>query len=200
MNAIALFVGLLAAGYLVGSIPFGALAGLLKGVDIQRQGSGNIGFANVLRQLGWQWAVPVLVGDLLKGYLPVVFALKFLTLNQAALVGLVTLIGSILSPWLSWRGGKGVATLLGVSVALSPHLGSIGIGLWVFIAMLTQTTSIASLVAASTLFLISFFLAPTLIWLYGISLIIIGLTHKTNIQRLLNGTEKTVNNPRSQKR
>lgn len=191
-NATLLLVILIAFGFLIGSIPFGKLAGVLRRVDIQKQGSGNIGFANAFRVLGWQWAIPVLVGDLLKGYLPLAYALQHLPLHQALTVGLATFLGSIFSPWLGWTGGKGVATLLGASLAFDSRISVIAMAVYLIVVVRFRTSSLASLAAVLLLFLLSVVFQPNATWFYVISLGLILVLHRANIQRLIHGEETSL--------
>ena len=106
--------------YLWGSIPYGKLFCLLGGTDIQKRGSGNIGFANVQRTMGWKYSVPTLVCDILKGAVAAYVGLHF---GESIIVGFTAgycaLLGHVSSPWLKFRGGKGIATGLGVAGVLS---------------------------------------------------------------------------------
>lgn len=191
MNSIYFFT-LLLGSYLVGSIPFGKLIGAARGIDVQQHGSGNIGFANCVRVLGWPAALLVLVGDTLKGYALPAFALNLLGSPQVQVLGLAAIIGSIFSPWVHWRGGKGVATLLGVSVALNPQIGLAAMVLWLAIVTITRTSSLASLAVAPFLLLAAIFTDPQLVLFYGACLFIILFTHRANMQRLVYGTEATL--------
>ena len=176
-------------GFLIGSIPFGKHAGTMRGVDIQKEGSGNIGFANVFRVLGWQWAISVLIGDLLKGYLPAAYALHSLSLTQTLWVGMATLAGSIFNPWLGWTGGKGVAVLLGISFALDPRIGLAGITTWLIIVAVFRASSLGSLTATLVILLFSVGLQPNIVWFYALSFVIVLLKHRTNIDQLASGHE-----------
>ena len=98
----------LLAGAAFGSVPFGHIAGRLNGIDIRRHGSGNIGFTNVQRTIGWAWAVPVLLLDVTKGLVPTAIARSFGLVPP--LVGIGAILGHVFCPWLGFKGGKGVAT------------------------------------------------------------------------------------------
>lgn len=169
--------------YLCGSIPFGKIVSSFKGVNILKNGSGNIGFANSLRTMGWVPALIVLAGDIIKGYLPVI-----LTRNNM-LVAIAVLLGSIFSPWLKFKGGKGVATTLGISLALSPLIALIGIFVWLIITLVFKKTSLASLITIALLPVLSLFLNKQFFLLYLLILIIVLFTHRRNIKNLINGTE-----------
>src|SRR3989344_8772220 len=111
--------------YLVGSIPFGKLVGKIYGVDIQKRGSGNIGFTNSLRTLGLKPAVLVLTADILKGFIPVTIARQFFPLNDVLIIALITILANIFPVWLKFKGGKGIATGLGIILAINPLISLI---------------------------------------------------------------------------
>ncbi|MFN3995138.1 MAG: glycerol-3-phosphate acyltransferase [bacterium] len=112
---------LIILAYLIGSIPTGYIIGKLKRVDITKTGSGNIGMANVFRTLGFKYAIIVLIIDTIKGFIPTFLAIK-LNLNVLAVLvtGLSAILGHIFTIFLKFKGGKGVATSLGVILAISP--------------------------------------------------------------------------------
>jgi hypothetical protein len=119
--------------YLLGSIPFGVIVGRRwKGVDVRQLGSGNIGFANVLRTVGWGPAVVVFVCDTAKGYLPVLAA-RFVTVGwtypeaSVVLIGVLAVSGHVFPPWLRFRGGRAVLTSLGVLVGIAPWVALAGL-------------------------------------------------------------------------
>lgn len=186
------FYILLTLSYILGSIPFGKIVGHFKGLNIQKHGSGNIGFANSLRVMGWKPAFFVLAGDILKGYIPVFYAFDKLSLIQTLTIGLVAIAGHIFSPWLKFRGGKGVATTVGVSLALNPLIALLAMATWVVIFLLDRTASVSSLVIALLMPVLALFFDPKLFYFYLLSLIIILLTHKTNIINLLKNKEEKI--------
>jgi glycerol-3-phosphate acyltransferase PlsY len=169
-------------GALPGSIPFGFLAGRIAGTDIRRQGSGNIGFT--------KWAVPVLVLDIAKGVLPVVVAPGFGLVPAAA--GLGAILGHVFTPWLRFRGGKGVATTLGVAALLCPRSFWPDLGLYLLLLLATGFISVSSLGFAAALPLLTAGLyvghLPLLAFTLGVSVVII-IRHWSNIQRLVRRTE-----------
>lgn len=178
--------------YFLGSIPFGKIIGQIYGVDLQKKGSGNIGFANSLRTLGLKPAVFVLLGDVLKGFIPVVIALRFVSFEQTLAVGLTAILGHIFPVWLKFKGGKGVATGLGVIFAIDPFIGLIGVTIFIILLLLTKTVSLSSILGTWSLPVLAFFLAPQLTLLY-LGLVILALfTHRENIRRLFKGTEKRI--------
>ena len=127
MNFYLLFI----SAFVSGSIPFGKIVGYTKGIDIQKVGSGNIGFANSFRMLGWKPSLIVLAGDIIKGYIPTYYAiLEFHLTVPTLLIAIATIAGHIFSPWLRLRGGKGVATMIGVSLALNPIIALMAILIW----------------------------------------------------------------------
>src|SRR5262249_28068335 len=118
-----LFIGLVAAAYICGSAMFAKFVGHLHHVDLRTFGSGNLGFANAARAIGVAPALPILFGDVAKSYLPTAVAASLLPPWQAMLVGIAAVAGHLFPFWLRFRGGKGVATSLGVALALTPLLG-----------------------------------------------------------------------------
>lgn len=182
----------LAGAYLLGSIPTGLLLGKLYGIDVRQEGSGNIGATNLYRTVGRKVGIITLIGDCLKGFLPVMLAWQ-LGLGEPlqAWIGLAAFCGHVFSVFLLFRGGKGVATALGVYLALAP-LAVLG-ALLVFILLVAiwRYISLGSVMAAAAMPLI-IFLRPhssqLLIATALISLIVIA-KHHANISRLLAGTE-----------
>ena len=202
MPATAYILTLLIA-YLLGSIPTGFLVAKARGVDIRTVGSGNIGATNVFRIVGTTAGVFVLLADAVKGWLAVVVAARWVwgwcgpatseeTLEWFKLVaGVAAILGHIYTCWLYFKGGKGIATSAGVLVGLVPIALLIILGVWIVVFALSRYVSLASISASFTL--------PFAAWLVGESMTIIvavaGLAalaiykHKSNIQRLMNGTE-----------
>ncbi|WP_428266863.1 glycerol-3-phosphate 1-O-acyltransferase PlsY [Haliangium sp.] len=146
-------VALVAGAYLVGSIPFGLLLGRRRGVDVRAVGSGNIGAANVARSLGKKLGAVVLVLDLCKGAGPML-ALRWLMPQPypylLTAVGVAAIAGHCWSPWLRFRGGKGVATSLGVFLTMAPGACAIAAALFALIYALTRWVSLGSMLAAIT--------------------------------------------------
>lgn len=160
--------------YLSGSIPFGKLFCLLGGVDIQKRGSGNIGYANVQRIMGWKFAIPTLVFDIAKGALPTYFA--FITTDHyfAFFVGVSAILGHIYPIWLKFRGGKGVATGLGVLLVYAPLPAVIGTIVYFSLLGMSHRSSLASLVGALIAIGGMIYLQPQLWWM-GLILIAMAL-------------------------
>jgi len=197
-----LALGLIGA-YLVGSIPFGIIVGKgLFGVDPRTVGSGNIGAANSLRALGKWGAVLVLCGDIVKGVIPTLLAAHLLPHGHwgIAAAGLATIAGHNWSIFLKFRGGKGVATGLGVLVVLSWQATLVFAIVWLATVALTRYSSLASMVASAavpaTLIVLR---APVWYTVYGVvSLLFVVWRHAANLQRLIAGTELRIGTPKEQ--
>ncbi len=194
MNPVLPSLGLCLGAYLVGSIPFGVLAARWKGVDLRKVGSGNIGATNVARALGKGWAIAVLAGDAAKGFLPVWLGRRLgLPAAAVALAGLSAIVGHMFTLFLRGRGGKGVATSLGVALALSPVAALIGFGVYVVLYATTRLSSLGSLLGVWT-FSLFFTLhdapAAPLVALAMAGAALVTLRHRQNIGRLLRGEEK----------
>jgi len=175
--------------YLLGSIPFGKLIGKKYGVDIQKIGSGNIGFTNSLRTLGLKPAILVLTGDVLKGFIPTFLALQLLSLDQTQIIGLVAILAHIFPVWLKFKGGKGVATGLGTLLAINPLITLIAAIIFLAIFLPSRIVSVSSIISSWALPLISYFLSPNLTMFSLVLSLLITWTHKENISRLIKGTE-----------
>ena len=181
-----------AFSYLLGSVPFGKLIGLKYGIDIQKKGSGNIGFTNTLRTLGWKPGVIVLILDVLKGFVPVNLALQFLPLNQVLIIGVITILGHIFPIWLKFKGGKGAATGLGVVLAINPLIVILPFIVFLIVLFKTKIVSLSSILGTMCFPFVSYLVSPKLTIFY-ICLVIITLwTHRENISRLIKGAEKRI--------
>lgn len=186
---------LILLGYLCGSVPTGILVGRAFGVDVRRVGSGNIGTANVMRAAGKQAAVLTMVGDMLKGIVPVVLARLF-TDNEwtLAAVALAAVLGHCWPVFLRFRGGKGVATGAGTSIALVPLVGLAMFALWWAVALLTRYTSLAAIVVmlvSPFAFVLTGQPLPYVLYtIVGGAAVI--FRHRENAKALLNGTERKV--------
>lgn len=180
----------LAAGFACGSVPFGWFAGRLKGIEIRDHGSGNIGFTNVYRVLGPAWAVPVFLLDAAKGALPVLVG-PLLGLDPR-LCAAGAVLGHVYSPWLGFRGGKGVATAIGAGAALFTWSLLAGLGVYTLVLLTTGYISVASLVFAGSLPALTAICYPRDLPLLATTVFIallIVFRHTANIRRLTDGTE-----------
>ena len=193
--------------YLIGAFPTSYLAGkLLRGVDLREHGSGNLGATNVYRVLGLIPALMVLMLDVFKGFAPVFFLggyFQSLTGVSASsmsifnvVCGIFAISGHILSPFLGFKGGKGVATAAGVTLALSPLALGMSFMVWVLLFSIFRIVSVASLAAALFLPLFIYFSEGaaagfSAIRAFGILIALVVLwTHRSNIGRLVQGKEK----------
>ena len=189
----------LVACYLLGAIPFGVIVGKkMRGIDIRDFGSGNIGFSNVLRTLGFWPGLIVMIGDTGKGLLAVMLC-RWLGMNDYMIVagGMFSLLGHSFSVFLHFQGGRAVATSLGVMIGLAPAIAGIAFLLWVTLVAVTRYISISSLVAAVSV--------PSMMFLWKaqhvpapykavavMAATLIVVKHRSNIKRLLSGTETKV--------
>jgi glycerol-3-phosphate acyltransferase PlsY len=178
-------------GYLCGSIPFGLILTRLAGTqDLRSIGSGSIGATNVLRTGRKSLAAGTLIGDMLKGTVAVIVAGYFDGPNAAMLAGLGAFLGHLFPVWLKFRGGKGVATYIGVLLGLFWPSALFFGAVWLVVAVITRYSSLSALVASVA--------APILLWwlghaalaaLFALLTLLIFYAHRTNISRLLAGTE-----------
>jgi glycerol-3-phosphate acyltransferase PlsY len=188
--------------YLAGSIPFGMLFARFAGAgDVRKLGSGNIGATNVLRTGKKGAAALTLLFDMAKGAVPVLIARSYGGEIFACAAGLSAFLGHVFPVWLRFRGGKGVATFLGVALALYWPVGLLACGTWVLAAMVFRISSLSALVAAAAtpiLFLFwpseSFLRNELVLWagVSGILALLIFFTHRANILRLQDGTEPKI--------
>ena len=204
---IAMAIGIFIAAFLIGSIPVGYLVGrLFFHTDIRKQGSGNIGAMNALRALGTRGAAVVLLLDALKGFLPALWALNVFNgfmdspdlppsgAIVASLVATGTVLGHCFSPWLRFRGGKGVATSFGAIFALCWPAGLVAVGGWMAGAAITRYSSVGSMLGSV--------LAPVALWIFTgsvpetafgvVAALIVLLRHRDNIARLRAGAESPI--------
>ena len=186
------------AAYIVGSIPFGKLiAGRVGRMDITRRGSGNIGATNVARELGVKWGAVTLVLDILKGFIPVMaflfYARRAGTGHEIGLafIGVCALLGHMFPVFLRFRGGKGVATALGVFLGLSPLSCLCSLVLFVAVVAKWQFVSLGSLVSSSAIpiFLLAFGKPGPYVAASVLVALLIWFKHRANLVRLLKGEE-----------
>jgi glycerol-3-phosphate acyltransferase PlsY len=194
-----IFLSWLIVGYLSGSIPFAAIIAKARGVDIFKAGSGNPGATNVMRSVG-PWAGRLcFLFDALKGFVPVILPLS-ITCTPSALplshvFAAVALIGAILghsfSPWIKFRGGKGVATTIGGLFALAPPVMFVGVVIWIAVFYLSRYVSLSSIIMALWLPLGAWIFKADQVSFTVVTIIafLIIARHKDNIVRLMKGTE-----------
>ncbi len=203
---------MLIASYLLGSIPFGLLVGKLKGIDIREHGSKNVGSTNVTRVLGFKFGILTFFCDFLKGALPILLIkwilrwhdiYLFNNLDVSIIYGAAAALGHIYPVFIKFKGGKAVATSVGAVVALSPLLGVFGIAMFFVLVFLTGYASHASIIA-TTLVGIGMYL-DVYVWQYALHggpqvhlvnlifitamILLIIYKHRTNIVKLIKGTE-----------
>jgi len=183
----------LVLGYLFGSIPFGIiLTRLSGGPDLRTIGSGNIGATNVLRTGNKKLAALTLLGDMLKGTAAVLLAGWLLGGKNAALAaGLGAFIGHLFPVWLRFKGGKGVATFLGILIGLKWSIALIFAAVWLSIAYLTKYSSLSALIASllTPLLLLFWVRDAEMAGLMAILALLLWFMHRENIARLLSGRE-----------
>ncbi|MBI2358294.1 MAG: glycerol-3-phosphate 1-O-acyltransferase PlsY [Deltaproteobacteria bacterium] len=178
--------------YLLGSVPTGFLMGYFSGVDVRRAGSRNVGATNVARVVGKKQGLITLLVDVAKGYIPAILSV-WLALDDAVtgLVALAAFLGHLYPVFLRFQGGKGVATALGVFLAVAPWAAAAMAGVFGLIAAGSRVVSLASMTAAAAApILLWMFSYPTytvgLGWLIGLAIIV---RHRENIRRLIAGVE-----------
>ncbi len=184
------FIILVIVSYLVGSIPFGYLLGRLKGVDLRRHGSGNIGTTNAFRVLGKQLGTVVFFCDTSKGFFPALIGAHHSPAWGVA-AGLAAMAGHNWSVFLGFRGGRGVATGAGVALALLTKVIIISLVIWALVVSITGYVSLGSIIATlSVPVLALIFGVPLIFYIFVLpAVIMIVIKHLPNIRRLLNGTE-----------
>ena len=196
---------LLVGSYLLGSIPFGYLAGRLVGIDIQQAGSGNVGATNVVRVLGKRYGYPVFALDVLKGFGAVKIAMLMAPgrppeWNSPEIVGILAAMSSVLGhlypPWLKFKGGKGVATSAGALFALTPVATLIGVAIWIIVFWLTRYVSLASITATVVLPIVILVVSSQdqnkrkpLVYASACVAAVVIWRHRSNLARLMRGTE-----------
>ena len=199
------FAAVALVSYLLGSIPAGYLAGCIAGIDIRQSGSGNIGATNVTRVLGKRYGYPVFIVDFLKGLLAVSISILIEKRAQPVsvpteLFGIVAaifcVVGHSFSVWLSFKGGKGVATSMGALFGLVPFVALIGAVVWVITFETTRYVSVASITAAVAVPIGILILMPlkevgvaALLYLSICLAALVIFRHRSNLSRLVRGTE-----------
>ena len=198
------------AAYLIGSVPFGYIAGRLNGIDLREHGSRNIGATNAVRVLGKGWGIPVFVMDFLKGFAPLLYMKYHLggditEFSPAAMgwflgVMFALILGHTFTCFLKFKGGKGVATTGGCLFALSPWVGGAALLSWIVSMIFTRYVSFSSIMAGVGMIVAAgielwgeekaYSVADYLVLgLLAIILVLVTVKHRANIGRILNGTE-----------
>jgi glycerol-3-phosphate acyltransferase PlsY len=195
--ALPYYAAALAFGYLLGSIPFGLILTRLAGTaDIRGIGSGNIGATNVLRTGRKGLAAATLLFDVLKGTAAVLIMEWLWGRDHALIAGLGAFLGHLFPVWLKFKGGKGVATYLGILIGLAWPAALAFAAIWLAVAALTRYASLASLLAGAA--------TPVVLWLnddrleaqlFTVLTILVCIIHRANIARLVNGTESKIGKP-----
>lgn len=189
-------IGVIVAAYLLGSISAAIVVCKLMGLeDPRKDGSGNPGATNVKRLYGNKPAAFTLVGDMLKGVLPVLLA-HYLGLNalEIILVGFAAFIGHLYPLFFGFKGGKGVATMLGVMFGLSLPIGLAVAGTWLFVAKVLKISSLSALIATALAPIYIYLLSGEMswVWITAVMTVILFWRHKSNIQRILSGEEDAI--------
>ncbi len=183
-------------GYLSGSVPYGLILSQLAGLgDIRKAGSGNIGATNVLRLGGKKLGAVTLLLDMLKGFVPVLVAKQF-HMDYAVLAAIGAFVGHLFPVWLGFKGGKGVATSIGVLTALWWQLGICIMCVWLLTALISKYSSASALAAFAASPLLAAWLTDGNYQVTTVTLVIalvIWVKHHENIRRLYNGTEGKIN-------
>ncbi len=186
------------AAYLLGATPTSYIAGKLgRGIDLREHGSKNLGATNVYRILGWKYAIPVALFDIAKGAIPVLFFPRWAGAGFAhpwlpVVLGGAAVLGHMFSPYVSFKGGKGVATAAGMFLALAPVAVLIAIVVWVICLWLSGYVSLSSIIAVLTVPVSIALLQPHSPYVFWASIALVALiifAHRRNISRLLAGTE-----------
>jgi glycerol-3-phosphate acyltransferase PlsY len=184
-------------GYVLGAIPFGVYISRAFGIDILKVGSGNIGATNVYRVMGAKAALPVLILDIAKGLVPSLLALYVFNLpsDGALLAGIAAVLGHCLSPFLGFKGGKGIATTLGAALGVVPFVALSALGVFLLLFAITRYVSLSSMLAMASTLIWGFVFGATT-FQFGIYIaltLFVIIRHKSNIQRLLKGEEPKFN-------
>ncbi len=195
----------LVASYLLGATPTSYIAGKLgRGIDLREHGSKNLGATNVYRILGWKYAIPVALIDIAKGAIPVLFFSGWAGADRwpwiPVALGGAAVLGHMFSPYVSFKGGKGVATAAGMFLALAPLAVLIAIPVWGICLWLTGYVSLSSIIAVLSVPVTVALLqpdSPYVVWASVALVALIIVAHRRNIARLLAGTENRFRTRRS---
>lgn len=196
MNNLSLTIAWILGAYLVGGIPFGFLIGKVRGVDVRTVGSKNIGATNVFRTVGKKWGLAAFACDVLKGLLPTAFAPEPIALW----VGVATVVGHMLTPYMKFRGGKGVATSFGMLIGLVPGVVGCAFAVFAVVFACSHFISLGSCTAALFLAAVIWFPVlgtrgyadlPQCVLVTLVALFVV-YKHRSNIARLAKGTENKI--------
>ena len=190
----------LIGAYLVDAIPFGFLIGKARGVDVRLVGSKNIGATNVFRTVGKKWGLVAFALDFLKGFVPTLLAVRGVLPAAPVAVGVACVLGHMFTPYMKFRGGKGVATAFGMLVALVPALVGVAFALFAVVFAFSHYISLGSIAAAAFLAVAVWFRwlgcpgpdAPLQAAVISIIASFVIWKHRANIARLLSGTENKI--------
>ncbi|MDB5550165.1 MAG: plsY [Rhizobium sp.] len=193
---IAAFPAIIAAvlGYLSGSVPFGLILTRMAGLgDVRSIGSGNIGATNVLRTGNKGLAAATLVLDALKGTVPALLGVHFLGIEAGVIAGFFAFLGHVLPVWLGFKGGKGVATYIGVLFGLDWRMALLFLAVWIATAAISRYSSLSSMVATVAIPVVTFFTGDIKnAALAALMSVIVCIKPRTNNQRLLLGSESRI--------
>lgn len=194
------YSALLVCGFLLGSVPFGFLIGRAKGIDIRKVGSGNIGATNVNRALGSRLGIFVFLLDVMKALLPVLAARFLIHAPMWGMpaqllwffAGACAVLGHMFSPWLGFKGGKGIASGLGAILGAAPVVGLLCFAIFAVVLALTRYVSLGSIIAVICLPILGFLIpgeSPELAAIYCLFTAFIVYKHRANMVRIRDGTE-----------
>lgn len=192
---------LIVLGYLLGSVPVGFILGSRSGIDVRKSGSGNVGATNVARVVGKRQGTLTLIADVAKGFLPVFLAMQLgASLAATILVGTAAFLGHLFPIFLKFKGGKGVATGLGVFLALAPMATLVLVAMFGVAVLTGRIVSLSSILTALA--------APIIFWLFAYPPLVVGMAafialaitwrHQSNIRRMMNGSEPRFGSASSQ--
>jgi glycerol-3-phosphate acyltransferase PlsY len=185
-------VAMIGLAYLLGSIPTGFIVGTWAGVDVRKHGSGNVGATNVARVLGKRQGVYTLIADAAKGFVPAFIAVRMeFPTAVTALIGIAAFMGHLFPVFLKFKGGKGVATAFGLFTALAPVATLTLVALFAAVMAASRRVSLSSMIAAAGAPLIFWWFSyhPAVVATGALLAAMILVRHRSNIQRLLAGTE-----------
>ncbi|MEM6886163.1 MAG: glycerol-3-phosphate 1-O-acyltransferase PlsY [Verrucomicrobiota bacterium] len=202
-------LGLWLLAFLIGGIPFGFIAGKINGIDIRNEGSGNIGATNVFRIVGKGWGLLVFVLDFLKAFLPLMFYRQiFINVDRMPMqydlflliAGVLAVVGHNYSPYLGFKGGKGMATSAGFLAGLIPWSLLVCFSAWLVVFLSTRYVSLASIIAGVALPVGTWLIYPSQVWFIGAAVFLGGMSvwrHRSNIQKLRAGKEHRFGKPKA---